>query len=151
HSGNEEKQAEEARPDLALILTTGRIRDQWHTMSKTGKVNKLKQHISESFPEIHPDDAENRSIKVHAVHEIYHPRGNVRFKAKLLTDIPKGVVFLPLPLCQLLTLSLNRSNNLTNNLFDTKSTEPDFTFSAVEVTLYNTSKQKILVVGAFAG
>ncbi len=28
--------------DLPLVLTTGRIRDQWHTMSKTGKVSKLK-------------------------------------------------------------------------------------------------------------
>ena len=32
-------------------------------MSKTGKVNKLKQHISESFLEIHPDDAAKRGIK----------------------------------------------------------------------------------------
>ena len=31
--------------DFPLILTTGRIRDQWHTMTKTGKVNKLNQHI----------------------------------------------------------------------------------------------------------
>jgi ferredoxin-nitrate reductase len=30
--------------DFPFILTTGRIRDQWHTMSKTGKVNKLNQH-----------------------------------------------------------------------------------------------------------
>ncbi len=46
-----------------LILTTGRIRDQWHTMSKTGKVNKLKQHISEAFLEIHPEDAAEREIE----------------------------------------------------------------------------------------
>jgi ferredoxin-nitrate reductase len=49
--------------DFPLILTTGRIRDQWHTMSKTGKVNKLKQHISESFLEIHPEDAAARNIR----------------------------------------------------------------------------------------
>jgi len=38
-----------ADPDFPLILTTGRIRDQWHTMTKTGKVNKLKQHIPQAF------------------------------------------------------------------------------------------------------
>src|SRR6185503_12816409 len=40
-----------------FILTTGRIRDQWHTMSKTGKVNKLNQHLKEAFVEINPADA----------------------------------------------------------------------------------------------
>jgi ferredoxin-nitrate reductase len=37
-----------------FILTTGRVRDQWHTMTKTGKVNKLNQHYPQSFLEIHP-------------------------------------------------------------------------------------------------
>ena len=32
-------------------------------MSKTGKVNKLKQHISEAFLEIHPEDASKRGIE----------------------------------------------------------------------------------------
>ena len=49
HSFNDENQSEKLSPDFPLVLTTGRIRDQWHTMSKTGKVNKLRQHISESF------------------------------------------------------------------------------------------------------
>ena len=49
--------SEKPNADFPLILTTGRIRDQWHTMSKTGKVNKLKQHIPSAFLEIHPDDA----------------------------------------------------------------------------------------------
>jgi ferredoxin-nitrate reductase len=43
--------------DYPFILTTGRIRDQWHTMSKTGKVNKLNQHTKQAFLEIHPLDA----------------------------------------------------------------------------------------------
>ena len=46
-----------------LILTTGRVRDQWHTMTKTGKVNKLKQHVDGSFLEIHPEDAGTRGVK----------------------------------------------------------------------------------------
>jgi ferredoxin-nitrate reductase len=30
--------------DFPLVLTTGRIRDQWHTMTRTGKVAKLRSH-----------------------------------------------------------------------------------------------------------
>ena len=55
--------SEPTSPDRPLLLTTGRIRDQWHTMTKTGKVGKLKQHISKPFLEIHPEDALVREIK----------------------------------------------------------------------------------------
>jgi ferredoxin-nitrate reductase len=46
---------------------------------------------------------------------------------------------------------LNRANNLTNNLIDPISKEPDFKFSAVQVKRYQKPKQKIIVVGAGAG
>ena len=145
---NESEQPDSNHP---LILTTGRIRDQWHTMSKTGKVNKLKQHISESFLEIHPDDAATRGIKDNDLVEIFNPRGQVRVKAKYSDNIKKGVVFLPMHWGKVLQSDLNRANNLTNNLVDPVSKEPDFKFSAVEVRLYKKAKQKIVVIGAGAG
>ena len=43
-----------ARP---LRLNTGRIRDQWHTMTRTGLSPRLGQHLPEPFVEVHPDDA----------------------------------------------------------------------------------------------
>jgi ferredoxin-nitrate reductase len=151
HSFSDENQSEKLTADLPLILTTGRIRDQWHTMSKTGKVNKLNQHIAQSFLEIHPDDAAKRSIRENDLVEIFNGRGNVRVKAKFTTDIKRGVVFLPMHWGKVLNSDLNRANNLTNNLVDPKSKEPDFKFTAVEVKLYKKAKQKIIVVGAGAG
>ena len=145
---NESEQPNETYP---LILTTGRIRDQWHTMSKTGMVNKLKQHISESFLEIHPEDAAKRNIKDSELVEVFNARGNVRLKAKYSFDIKKGVVFLPMHWGKILNSDLNRANNLTNNLLDPKSKQPDFKFSAVEVILYKKPKQKIIIIGAGAG
>src|SRR5204862_7900441 len=62
HSFDDANQSEAVTGIHPLVLTTGRIRDQWHSMSKTGKVNKLMQHISESFLEIHPEDALVRGI-----------------------------------------------------------------------------------------
>ncbi len=38
-------------------LNTGRIRDQWHTMTRTGKSPRLARHLPQPFVEIHPDDA----------------------------------------------------------------------------------------------
>jgi ferredoxin-nitrate reductase len=145
---NESEQPDDTHP---LILTTGRIRDQWHTMSKTGKVNKLKQHISEAFLEIHPHDAAKRNINDGELVEVFNARGNVRVKAKFSSDIKKGVCFLPMHWGKILNSDLNRANNLTNNLIDKKSKEPDFKFSAVQVWRYKKPKQKIMVIGAGAG
>ncbi|WP_315832754.1 molybdopterin-dependent oxidoreductase [Bradyrhizobium prioriisuperbiae] len=44
-------------PDRPLRLNTGRIRDQWHTMTRTGLSPRLGQHLPEPFVEVHPDDA----------------------------------------------------------------------------------------------
>ncbi|HEX5025930.1 MAG TPA: molybdopterin-dependent oxidoreductase [Agriterribacter sp.] len=151
HSFPDQNQSEKTTTDLPLVLTTGRIRDQWHTMSKTGKVNKLKQHISAAFLEIHPHDACMRNIRENDLLDIYNLRGNVRVKAKLSTDIKKGVVFLPMHWGKILNSDLNRANNLTSNLVDPKSKEPDFKFAAVQVKRYNKAKQKIIVIGAGAG
>src|ERR1041385_4735854 len=48
-----------ARP---LRLNTGRIRDQWHTMTRTGMSPRLGQHLPEPFVEIHPDDAARAGV-----------------------------------------------------------------------------------------
>lgn len=151
HSFDDDNQSEAITETHPLILTTGRIRDQWHTMSKTGKVNKLNQHIGESFLEIHPVDAEKRKIKENNVVEVFNSRGNVRVKAKLSAEIKPGVVFMPMHWGKILQSDLNRVNNLTNNLVDPKSKEPDLKFSAVQVRLYTKAKQKIIVIGAGAG
>lgn len=151
HSFSAENQSEPLSPEHPLILTTGRIRDQWHTRSKTGKVNKLNQHISESFLEINPTDAHPRNINDNDLIEIRSLRGEVRVKAKFSSDIKPGVVFMPMHWGLIKNNDLHRANNLTNNLVDPISKEPDFKYSAVEVKLYRKPRQKIIVIGAGAG
>ena len=151
HSFEDANKSEPLTTEHPLILTTGRIRDQWHTRSKTGKVNKLNQHIKESFLEINPADADERKIKDGDLVEVINNRGNVRVKAKLTEDIKQGVCFLPMHWGKILNSDLNRANNLTNNLVDPISKEPDFKFAAVQVALHKKPVQKIVVIGAGAG
>lgn len=151
HAVPDENLSEKPDAQFPLILTTGRIRDQWHTMSKTGKVSKLKQHISETFLEIHPEDASQRGIADNDLVEVNSRRGQIRVKAKYTTTIKKGVLFVPMHWGKILNNDLNRANNITNNLTDNRSGEPDFKFSAVQVALYKKKKQKIVVIGAGAG
>lgn len=145
-----ENLSEPLTKDFPLILTTGRIRDQWHTMTKTGKVNKLLQHINKPFLEINPADAHARNIRENDVVVVSNERGTVRVRAKFSEDIKVGVVFLPMHWGKVFSDEQARANNLTSNIVDPISMEPDFKFSAVEVTLFEKEKEKIIVVGAGA-
>jgi ferredoxin-nitrate reductase len=136
--------------DLPLILTTGRIRDQWHTMTKTGKVNRLRQHINKPFLEMHPDDALLRQIKEGDIVDIENGRGKVRVMARVTDEIKKGVVFLPMHWGLMPGGDLGRANNLTSTLVDPLSKEPDFKYAAVQVTKYEKPPEKIIVAGAGA-
>jgi ferredoxin-nitrate reductase len=137
--------------DFPFILTTGRIRDQWHTMSKTGKVNKLNQHSPQSFLEIHPYDAEQLKINEGDVTVITSKRGTVQVKAKISTQIKQGVVFLPMHWGKILGNDLNRANNITSDRVDPISKEPDFKYCAVSVAKFKKPFQRIVVIGAGAG
>ncbi len=48
--------------EYPLVLNTGRVRDQWHTMTRTGKSPRLSGHVVEPYAELHPFDARLRGI-----------------------------------------------------------------------------------------
>ncbi|MDB5109342.1 MAG: narB [Mucilaginibacter sp.] len=143
--------SEKPDADYPFILTTGRIRDQWHTMSKTGKVNKLNQHYQQAFLEINPDDAAGLQLKDGDITVVKSRRGEVRVQALLSTQIKPGVVFLPMHWGKILGDDLNRANNLTNDLVDPVSKEPDFKYCAVSIQKYGKPFQRIIIIGAGAG
>ncbi len=148
HAVPDENNSESVNEDFPLIMTTGRIRDQWHTMTKTGKVNKLNQHISQPYLEIHPEDALARQIVDNQIVEIIGRRGKAQVKAKITTDIKQGVCFMPMHFGKILGNDFGRTNNLTNSLYDPRSKEPDFKFTAVEVRAYVKPHEKIIIIGA---
>ncbi|HEU5148251.1 MAG TPA: molybdopterin-dependent oxidoreductase [Chryseosolibacter sp.] len=142
--------SEPTSPTFPLVLTTGRIRDQWHTMTKTGKVNKLLQHIRKPFLEIHPEDATIRGISDGDVVTVENARGDIRVCAKITSEIRPGVVFLPMHWGKMQGCDQARANNVTSMLVDPTSKEPDYKHSAVEVKRYFKPREKIVVAGAGA-
>ncbi|HTR27912.1 MAG TPA: molybdopterin-dependent oxidoreductase [Puia sp.] len=151
HAVPDELRSERPDGDYPLLLTTGRIRDQWHTMTKTGKVNKLKEHYSQAFLEIHPEDAGKLGIAAGEIVEVSSRRGEVRVPAQLTETIKRGVVFLPMHWGKMMNSDLNRANNLTSPLLDPVSKEPDLKYCAVRVTKYKKRRERIVIVGAGAG
>ncbi|RNJ46630.1 nitrate reductase [Mesorhizobium erdmanii] len=82
--------------DFPLILNTGRIRDHWHTMTRTGKSPRLSQHIAEPFVEIHPVDAQHHGIGDADIVRVSSPRGDVLVRVLITPRQRQGSVFAPM-------------------------------------------------------
>jgi ferredoxin-nitrate reductase len=137
-------------PERPLVLTTGRLRDQWHTMTKTGKVRRLRQHADRPFVSIHPADAERRGIRDGDMVRVWNARGEARVVARVGDDVREGLLFMPMHWGRLAEGSARRANNLTSPLVDPVSKEPDFKYSAVEVEKIAKAPERVVVVGAGA-
>lgn len=87
-----------AQPDeiYPLSLNTGRSRDQWHTMSRTGMSAKLCKHLSEPFLQIHPEDAIASGVKSADLATVTGAAGSAIFRVWVTEDVQKGHPFAPI-------------------------------------------------------
>ncbi|WP_372880945.1 molybdopterin-dependent oxidoreductase [Psychromonas sp.] len=145
-----ENTAESISKEYPFIITTGRIRDQWHTMTRTGKVNKLKQHIKRPFVEIHPDDAKRLHLRHGELAKVSSCRSSVLVEVQITDTIKPGCLFLPMHWGLILSSSKARANNLTSMNRDPLSKQPEFKFSAGRVEKIILPGKKIILVGAGA-
>ncbi|MCZ7861971.1 nitrate reductase [Agrobacterium salinitolerans] len=89
-------QTDRTSADYPLTLNTGRVRDQWHTMTRTGKSGRLTAHIAEPFAELHPRDAQALGIKSADLVELESPHGTVLLRALVSERQARGSVFVPM-------------------------------------------------------
>lgn len=82
--------------DYPLVLNTGRVRDHWHTLTRTGKSARLSGHLAEPFVEIHPDDARPLGIADADLVEVESPAGTVIVRALLTRRQARGALFVPM-------------------------------------------------------
>ena len=83
--------------DYPLIMNTGRIRDQWHTMAVTGRAARLFQHRDEPFVSLHPEDAAAAGVCDQGLVEVHSARGRYVGRARIEADSQrKGEIFVPM-------------------------------------------------------
>jgi assimilatory nitrate reductase catalytic subunit len=82
--------------DFPLRLNTGRIRDQWHTMTRTGMSPRLATHLPEPFVEVHPDDAARAKLADGAFARVRTAHGECIVKVVVSEDQRPGSIFLPI-------------------------------------------------------
>ncbi|OBY26966.1 nitrate reductase [Leisingera sp. JC1] len=77
-------------------LNTGRIRDQWHTMTRTGKASRLSGHLAEPFADIHPEDARRLGVQPADLLRLNSPYGQAILRARITADVQPGDLFVPI-------------------------------------------------------
>ncbi|MEO1489101.1 MAG: molybdopterin-dependent oxidoreductase, partial [Pseudomonadota bacterium] len=112
-------------PSMPFRLNTGRYRDQWHTMTRTGLSPKLAHHRREPFVEMHPEDALAAGISEGDLCEVSTAQGASTYRAQINSGQTKGTLFVPMHWTDL-TANAGRTGRLTSPDHDPISGQPGF-------------------------
>jgi assimilatory nitrate reductase catalytic subunit len=115
-----------------LHLNTGRLRDQWHAMSRTGRVARLFAHADTPVLAMNARDMELRRLKQGELVRVKSRRGEVVVVAEASDSVRPGQCFLPMHWGARFMGGLG-VNALTLPLFDPVSKQPEFKHAAVQV------------------
>lgn len=115
-----------------LHLNTGRLRDQWHAMSRTGRVARLFAHVDKPVLSMNARDLELRRLKAGDLVRVKSRRGEVVVIAEASDSLRPGQCFLPMHWGARFMGGLG-INALTLPAFDAVSKQPELKHAAVQV------------------
>jgi assimilatory nitrate reductase catalytic subunit len=118
--------------EYPLVLNTGRVRDQWHTMTRTGRSQKLAEHIPEPYIDMHPQDALLSGVKAGELARVTSDWGAVVARVQHGGGIARGSVFMPIHWSGQ-TASDARVGTVVNPAVDPVSGEPEFKHTPVRI------------------
>lgn len=133
-------------PDEAfpLALNTGRVRDHWHTLTRTGKSPRLSAHSYEPLAQIHPQDAAKMDAEDGALLRISSRWGEMIARASVSQDQQPGSVFVPMHWNEQFA-SLARVAALVNPAVDPHSGQPESKHTPVRIAPYRPVWQGFLL------
>ncbi len=79
-----------------FLLNTGRSRDQWHTMTRSGLSPRLSAHLAEPYVEVNPEDARHLNLGSADLVEINSSVGTGVFRLRITDTVAPGQVFAPI-------------------------------------------------------
>ncbi|MEH6633539.1 MAG: molybdopterin-dependent oxidoreductase [Halopseudomonas aestusnigri] len=128
--------AQQTTPSRPLTLNTGRIRDHWHTLTRTGRSTRLSQHIAEPFVEINPEDALHFGVRDADIVQVENEKGYILVRALVTPRVAKGQVFVPMHWNDQFS-SKARVNTLVPAVVDPFSGQPASKNAAVFITKFH--------------
>ena len=121
-----------------LILNTGRVRDQWHTMSRTGQAPRLAEHTAEPFIDMHPQDALKFGVREGELARLRSEWGAMVARVRHGGGIARGDVFVPIH-WNGQNASDARVGAVVNPALDPVSGEPEFKHTPVAIEPFGVS------------
>jgi assimilatory nitrate reductase catalytic subunit len=118
-----------------LRLNTGRIRDQWHTMTRSGTSPRLGQHLPEPFVEVHPDDAAITGVVDGGFARVVTDYGQCILKVVVSERQQRGMLFAPIHWSEA-TASSARVGALVAPFTDPYSGQPENKATPASITPY---------------
>ena len=116
-----------------LLMNTGRVRDQWHTMTRTGLAPRLMTHSREPMLDVHPEDAARLGLVEGGFARVESRHGESVLPTRLLTDQRPGEVFAPMHWTDRFT-SAGPIDRLVGAAMDPISGQPELKATWVRVT-----------------
>jgi assimilatory nitrate reductase catalytic subunit len=131
--------AEKTSAKFPLALTTGRTRDQWHTMTRTGRTASLLGHDTAPQVQLHSNDMTRRGITEGAWANVRSPRGSVIVRANASDSVRSGQAYLTMHWGRNFFRGKNvlGVNALTTPAFCPQSKQPELKHAAVHVEAFN--------------
>ncbi|MEO7727228.1 MAG: molybdopterin-dependent oxidoreductase [Burkholderiales bacterium] len=124
--------AEKSDARYPLALNTGRLRDQWHAMSRTGTVARLFNHVEEPLLSMHARDMERRGLKNGDIVRVKSRRGELAVRVEASDEVRAAQVFMPMHWGSQFMRGAG-VNALTVPAFDPHSKQPELKHAAIEV------------------
>jgi len=121
--------------DYPLILNTGRLRDQWHTMTRTAIAAKLNQHKAEPFVEIHPADAQRYGLLANTLASLESCWGLMIARVQITDGQLPGSLFVPMHWTEQYA-GRGRMGALVNAVTDPISNQPESKHTPVRIKAY---------------
>ncbi|MBS1154131.1 MAG: nitrate reductase [Proteobacteria bacterium] len=113
-------------------LLTGRLRDQWHGMSRTGRVPQLFEHTPEARLGMHADDMSRRNLKDGDLVKLESKRGQLIVAVEASHELQSGSVFLPMHWNGQF-MQAGGANEVTIGAVDPSSFQPELKHAAVRI------------------
>ena len=132
--------AEPRESRYPFSLTTGRLRDQWHGMSRTGTLGRLFGHVAEPAIQMHPQDMARRLLKEGDLVHVTSKRGSILVPLQASNEVGMSQAFMAmhwgeeyLSGCSSTGVPLAGVNALTTSAYCPSSKQPELKHAAVKI------------------
>ncbi|WP_140986244.1 nitrate reductase [Asticcacaulis tiandongensis] len=128
--------ANQTTPEFPFSLNSARVRDHWHTLTRTALAPELNRHITEPLLDIHPKDAKALGIKDGRLAVVTTAWGEAILKARVTDDVREGNLSVPMHWTKQFA-PFGRSNQMVNPAVDALSGQPEFKHTPANVRAYS--------------